>query len=77
MVSVQPNSSAHEAGIEAFLDFIIYKPVIKEGKQLLLSEYLSENIGKQIVLRVYNIIQQGIRPVTVDLQGLIGMNMSS
>jgi hypothetical protein len=32
-----------------------------------MSEYLSLNVGKQVVLKVYNVIQQGVRLVPVTL----------
>jgi hypothetical protein len=56
VVGIQPGGAAALAGIEPFLDYIIYKPVVEDGKALLLSEYLNQNTGKQVALRVYNII---------------------
>ena len=37
---------------------------------MLFSEYLQENIGKEILLKVYNLIQQGTRLVHIDLTAL-------
>jgi hypothetical protein len=56
VVGIKPNGAAAIAGIEPFLDYIVYKPIEHDGKPMLLSEYLNMNIGKQVALRVYNII---------------------
>ena len=56
---METDSVAERSGLEAFLDFIIYKPKLAEDgcSRLLFSEYLVENIGKSIILTVYNMIQ--------------------
>ena len=74
VVGVKPQGPALLAGIEPFLDYIVYKPVIMNDKPLLMSEYLSLNVGKQVVLKVYNVIQQATRLVPVTLQGLVGVS---
>ena len=67
VVGIKPQGPAASAGIEPFLDFIVYTRFMQGDKQLLLSEYLNLNVGKQVVLRVYNIIQQSVRLVPVEL----------
>jgi hypothetical protein len=57
VVGLKPGGPADLASIEPFIDFIVYKPVFHDGRSLLLSEYLNMNLGKQVVLRVYNLIQ--------------------
>lgn len=54
VVNVMTHSPASEAGIEPQIDFIKYNPIANGNK--LFSEYLAENEGKEISLRVYNII---------------------
>ena len=67
VVGIKPEGPAATAGIEPFLDFIIFTKLMQGDKQLLLSEYLNLNQGKQVVLRVYNIITQSVRLVPVEL----------
>ena len=67
VIEVREGSPAEKCGLEPFLDFVLYSPGITGERQLLFSEYLCENIGKSVVLRVYNLIQQGIRLVHLDL----------
>ena len=70
VVEVRPNSPAGKAGLEPFLDFVLYQPTNDSNRKLLFSEYLQENIGKEIILKVYNMIQQGTRLVHFDLTSL-------
>jgi hypothetical protein len=51
---VFPNTPAFEAGIDPQIDFIKYNPGANANK--LLSEYLKENSGKEVILPIYNII---------------------
>jgi hypothetical protein len=67
VIEAHTGSIAEKCGLEPFLDFVLYSPSVTGTRQLLFSEYLIENIGKSIVLRVYNLIQQGIRLVHLDL----------
>jgi hypothetical protein len=63
----------HLAGIDNFLDFIVYQPNAEH--QLLFSEYIMQNAGKTIALRVYNLIQRGTREVEVTLPLLKDANL--
>ena len=58
VIEMGQDSAASKSGLEPFLDFIIYKPKMAEDgcSTLLFSEYLIENIGKSIILTVYNMI---------------------
>ena len=71
MIEVLPESPAYRAGLEPFLDYVIYSPAITGERQLLFSEYLQENIGKELTFKVYNLIQQGTRLVHIDLTALL------
>ena len=42
ITGVTPGSPAAKAGLEPFLDFILYSPSITGERQLLFSEYLHE-----------------------------------
>ena len=50
---------------------MLYQPSITGERKLLFSEYISEHIGKSVCLRVYNLIQQGIRLVHLDLTQIV------
>lgn len=67
VIELRPGSPGFKAGLEPFLDYILYSPSVTGEKQLLFSEYLQESLGKEIILKVYNMIQQGTRLVHVDL----------
>ena len=69
VIELKKNSPAMKSGLEPFLDFIVYKPKIAEDgcSTLLFSEFLVESIGKSIILTIYNMIQQDIRLVHLDL----------
>jgi C-terminal processing protease CtpA/Prc len=66
VVSVQAGSPAEQAGIEPQIDFIKYNPFQEHGGKLL-SEYLTENEGREVMIPVYNLIQQGTRTVKLKL----------
>ena len=51
-----PDSAAYRAGLEPFLDYIVYSPLVTGERQLLFSEYLVEQVGKEVILKVYNLI---------------------
>jgi len=65
-----PGSPAARAGLEPFLDYIVYSPSVTGERKLLFSEYLLEQVGKEVILKVYNLIQQGTRLVHIDLTAL-------
>ena len=54
-----PGKAAARAGLEPFLDYILYSPSVTGERQLLFSEYLGEQVGKEVIFKVYNLIQQG------------------
>ena len=56
MVEVYKGSPGEKAGLEPFLDYVLYSPSVTGERQLLFSEYLQESIGKEILLKVYNLI---------------------
>ena len=56
VIEIAPGSPAARAGLEPFLDYILYSPSVTGERQLLFSEYLQENMGKEILLKVYNLI---------------------
>ena len=58
VIEMKKDSPAERAGLEPFLDFIVYKPKLAEDgcSTLLFSEYVTENIGKSVILQVYNMI---------------------
>jgi len=56
VIEIIKDSPAAKAGLEPFLDFVLYSPAITGKRQLLFSEYLQENIGKEILVKVYNLI---------------------
>jgi len=56
VIEIIKDSPAAKAGLEPFLDFVLYSPAITGKRQLLFSEYLQENIGKEIIVKVYNLI---------------------
>ena len=72
VIDLREGSPAQKSGLEPFLDFVVYTPKMAEDgcSTLLFSEYLIENIGKQLILHVYNLIQQDIRLVHLDLTQL-------
>ena len=56
VIEIFKDSPAAKAGLEPFLDFVLYSPAVTGERKLLFSEYLQENIGKEIILKVYNLI---------------------
>lgn len=56
VVELVPDSAGERAGLEPFLDYVLYSPSVTGERKLLFSEYLQENIGKEIILKVYNLI---------------------
>lgn len=67
IVELVPGSPAARAGLEPQLDYIVYSPSVTGERQLLFSEYLVEQMGKEVIMKVYNLIQQGTRMVHIDL----------
>ena len=53
---MRKESPAAKVGLEPFLDYVLYSPAVSGERQLLFSEYLQENIGKEIIIKVYNLI---------------------
>ena len=72
VIEVKKGSPAHKSGLEPFLDYVVYTPKLAEDgcSTLLFSEFLIENIGKHLVLHVYNMIQLDIRLIHLDLTTL-------
>ena len=62
--------------MQEYLDFVIYNPEMNQNK--LFSEYLKENLFKEITLTVYNLAEQETRLVKItptiqkDSASLIG-----
>lgn len=71
VIELAPKSPAAKAGLEPFLDYVLYSPAVTGERKLLFSEYLQENIGKEVIFKVYNMIQQGTRLVHIDLTALL------
>lgn len=57
IVELLPGSPAARAGLEPFLDYVVYSPSVTGERQLLFSEYLLEQIGREVIFKVYNLIQ--------------------
>lgn len=70
VIELRQGSPGQKAGLDPFLDYVLYSPAVTGEQKLLFSEYLQENIGKEIILKVYNLIQQGTRLVHIDLTAL-------
>ena len=48
VLSIIPGGPAYEAGLEEYLDYILYNPQANDNT--LFSEYLLKNLGKEIKL---------------------------
>ena len=66
MTSIIHNSPSSEASLAPYLDFLLYNPT---DKQILLSEYLQGHRGQQVPFKVYNMVTQETREVTIAVKG--------
>ncbi|TNV74027.1 hypothetical protein FGO68_gene6471 [Halteria grandinella] len=63
VLSVDTDSPASHAGLQPYLDFILYNP--EANDQTLLSEFLQNSLETPLTLTIYNFINQQTRTVTL------------